>query len=158
MAGAQKGRRSVPRRPRSRDGGERVWLEQHLSHAEFTGTLGGDALARAFANMDLLIFPSETDTFGNVVLEALASGTPAVVSSRGGPKFIVDDGISGFVAADDRGFVEAAISAMTDVEGRRRMRDAARRQALGASWDKVLDEVCEAYAAALGRRTPAGAP
>src|SRR5262249_18629056 len=66
------------------DGRERSWLERQMRWAEFTGTLHGESLARAYANMDLLVFPSETDTFGNVVQEALASGTPALVSSYGG--------------------------------------------------------------------------
>ena len=56
--------------------------------------------------MDALVFPSHTDTFGNVVLEALASGVPAVVTPDGGPKFIVRDGETGFVVPDE-GFASA---------------------------------------------------
>ena len=52
-------------------GGEEAWLRERLHRAEFTGVLRGDTLARAYANMDLFVFPSHTDTFGNVVLEAL---------------------------------------------------------------------------------------
>ena len=51
----------------------------------FTGVLRGAELARAYANMDAFVFPSHTDTFGNVVLEALASGVPAIVTPDGGP-------------------------------------------------------------------------
>ena len=58
-----------------------------MRQAEFTGVLTGEELSRAFANIDLLAFPSETDTFGLVVLEALASGVPAVVTAHGGPKY-----------------------------------------------------------------------
>ncbi len=61
-------------------GAEESALREALPAAEFTGILRGEELARAFANMDLLVFPSHTDTFGNVVLEALASGVPAVVT------------------------------------------------------------------------------
>jgi glycosyltransferase involved in cell wall biosynthesis len=131
------------------DGQERPWLEQQMTHADFAGTLHGEALARAYAAMDLLVFPSETDTFGNVVQEALASGTPALVSNYGGPKFIVRPGVTGFVARDDRGFIEAAEEAMRDRWGNLRMRAAARQQALGSSWDGVLDEVVVAYGAAV---------
>lgn len=60
-------------------------LRQQLPNAEFTGVLRGNDLARAYANMDLFVFPSHTDTFGNVVLEALASGVPAVVTPDGAP-------------------------------------------------------------------------
>jgi len=133
------------------EGGERPWLEQQMTHADFTGLLHGDSLARAYANMDLLVFPSETDTFGNVVQEALASGTPALVSSCGGPKFIVRPGISGFVASSEHDFIECARAAMSDGDRHRRMCLAARRQMLNASWDSVFDEVLDAYAAATGR-------
>jgi glycosyltransferase involved in cell wall biosynthesis len=129
-----------------------------MTHADFAGTLHGEALARAYAAMDLLVFPSETDTFGNVVQEALASGTPALVSNYGGPKFIVRPGVTGFVARDDRGFIEAAEEAMRDRCGHLRMRAAARQQALGSSWDRVLDEVVVAYAAAVEPSHKSGLP
>jgi glycosyltransferase involved in cell wall biosynthesis len=133
------------------EGCERPWLEREMRHADFTGVLHGDALARAYANMDLLVFPSETDTFGNVVQEALASGTPALVSNCGGPKFIVRPGVSGFVASSEHDFIELARAAAGDGERHRGMCLAARRQALAASWDNVFDEVMDAYAAATGR-------
>lgn len=66
-------------------GDEESWLRRNLRGAEFTGMLRGEALAAAYANMDLFVFPSHTDTFGNVVLEALASGVPAIVTLDGGP-------------------------------------------------------------------------
>ena len=53
-------------------GGDEAWLRERLHRAEFTGVLRGEELSRAYANMDLFVFPSHTDTFGNVVLEALA--------------------------------------------------------------------------------------
>ena len=137
------------------EGQERAWLQAHLHHADFAGVLHGEALARAYANMDVLIFPSETDTFGNVVQEAFASGTPAVVSSRGGPKFIVRPDVSGIVAPDDAAFVAAAESILIDPDRLRRMREAARRQALEASWETVFDAVSEAYAVAV-KKVPSG--
>ena len=82
-------------------GSEEASLRRDLKEAEFAGVLRGAALAHAYANMDVLVFPSHTDTFGNVVLEALASGVPAVVTPDGGPKFIVQDGETGFVTKDD---------------------------------------------------------
>ncbi len=56
------------------DGSEADWLRKNLKNANFTGILGGEDLARAFADMDLFAFPSKTDAFGNVVLEAMAAG------------------------------------------------------------------------------------
>jgi phosphatidylinositol alpha 1,6-mannosyltransferase len=76
-------------------GGDEQWLRERLPRAEFTGVLKGEALAAAYARMDLFVFPSHTDTFGNVVLEALASGVPAIVTPDGGPKTIVRDGSHG---------------------------------------------------------------
>ncbi|HLI75966.1 MAG TPA: glycosyltransferase, partial [Acidobacteriaceae bacterium] len=77
-------------------GSEERFLRQQLgTAATFTGVLRGEALAAAYANMDLLVFPSHTDTFGNVVLEALASGVPAIVTPNGGPSHIVQHGVTG---------------------------------------------------------------
>ena len=67
-------------------GGEQEWLHTNVRHAEMQGILKGEELARAYANMDVFAFPSRTDTFGNVILEALASGVPAVVTADGGPE------------------------------------------------------------------------
>ena len=82
-------------------GGEEAWLRERLPRAEFTGVLHGEALAAAYADMDLFVFPSHTDTFGNVVLEALASGVPAIVTPDGGPKTIVRDGETGRIVRDE---------------------------------------------------------
>jgi len=65
-------------------GGDEAWLRERMPRAEFTGVLRGEELSRAYANMDLFVFPSHTDTFGNVVLEALASGVPAIVTPTEG--------------------------------------------------------------------------
>ena len=72
-------------------GQEGVWMQERMTHASFPGVLHGEALSQAYASMDLFVFPSHTDTFGNVVLEALASGVPAIVTPDGGPRYIVRD-------------------------------------------------------------------
>lgn len=131
------------------DGSEREWLSRNMQHADLPGVLRGDALAEAYANMDLFVFPSQTDTFGNVVLEALASGCPAIVTDQGGPKFIIEDGVSGFVAATVDDFIARASEVMRSPELHRRMSLAAREQASRASWDTVFEEVYRAYEYAL---------
>jgi glycosyltransferase involved in cell wall biosynthesis len=131
------------------DGSEREWLERNLRFATFTGVLEGEELARAYANIDLLTFPSRTDTFGNVVLESLASGTPAIVTSHGGPKFIVESGVSGHVASDDRDFLDAILAIMSDRGRYKRMREAARRAACAYSWEGVFDRLYQTYETAL---------
>jgi len=127
------------------DGSELNWLRTNLRHADFPGILKGESLAEAYANMDVFAFPSATDTFGNVVLEASASGVPCVVTHHGGPKFLVDDGISGHVAKDEREFIEAVLDLKSSPERRSQMQAEARRKALDASWDRVFTEVYRAY-------------
>src|SRR5262249_31932974 len=68
------------------EGTEREFLEKNMKNAEFTGFLDGEKLSEAYANLDVFIFPSETDAFGNVAQEANASGVPAIVTDIGGPK------------------------------------------------------------------------
>ncbi|MDR3763213.1 MAG: glycosyltransferase [Acidobacteriota bacterium] len=132
-------------------GQEETWLRQHVPGAEFTGVLRGQALARAYANMDLFAFFSETDTFGNVVLEALASGVPAVVTDKGGPKFIVEHQRCGFVCADDFEFFAAVLRLATDSALHGQCAVAARERAQRASWDAVFASVYDAYRRELPR-------
>ena len=125
-------------------GGEEAWMRERLHRAEFTGVLRGEALARAYADMDLFVFPSHTDTFGNVVLEALASGVPAIVTPDGGPRTIVRDGETGRIVPDDQ-FAGAISAILADPGVHERMRQAARAYAVTASWDSVFEDVYAAY-------------
>jgi len=131
-------------------GSEEAALRRELRQAEFAGVLRGQALAEAYANMDVLVFPSHTDTFGNVVLEALASGVPAVVTPDGGPKYIVRDQETGFVTQDDR-FAGAIAELVRDRARLERMRLTAREYALGCSWDAVFERVYAGYETALAQ-------
>jgi glycosyltransferase involved in cell wall biosynthesis len=72
-------------------------MRRLLGDAIFTGYLGGEDLATAYASADFFAFPSTTDTFGNVVLEAQASGIPVIVSDVGGPRDLVSHGVDGYV-------------------------------------------------------------
>jgi glycosyltransferase involved in cell wall biosynthesis len=127
-------------------GGEEAWLRERLHRAEFTGVLRGEELSAAYASMDLLVFPSHTDTFGNVVLEALASGVPAIVTPDGGPKTIVRDGVTGRIA-EDADFAKAVAGVLGNPEKHAEMRLAARSYALTMSWDSVFEGVYAAYEA-----------
>ena len=129
-------------------GAEEAWLRENLSKADLPGVLRGEELSRAYANMDLFVFPSHTDTFGNVVLEALASGVPAVVTPDGGPCHIVRDGETGLIA-EDKNFAAAITSVLRDPQRHARMREAARQYAVTASWDAVFEGVYSAYDSAL---------
>jgi phosphatidylinositol alpha 1,6-mannosyltransferase len=129
-------------------GTEQQWLRDRMSHAEFPGVFHGEALAQAYASMDLFVFPSHTDTFGNVVLEAMASGVPAIVTPDGGPRYIVrdtnDPDATGRIVPDE-GFTAAIVSLMTDAAKLASMRSAARSHALTASWDAVFEGVYAGY-------------
>ena len=131
-------------------GGDEAWLRERMPRAEFTGVLRCEELSRAYANMDLFVFPSHTDTFGNVVLEALASGVPAIVTPDGGPCTIVRDGETGRIVPDDQ-FTPAIREILADPDRHAVMRQAARAYALTASWDSVFEGVYAAYE----RLTPA---
>ena len=131
-------------------GKEEGWLREHLPNADFTGVLRGADLARAYANMDLFVFPSHTDTFGNVVLEALASGVPSVVTPDGGPRYIVRDGETGSIATDEE-FSAAIARLMMDEALYARMQVAARAYAQSASWDAVFEGVYREYDGVLQR-------
>ncbi len=129
-------------------GMEEAWLRDRLPRAEFPGVLHGEELATAYANMDLLVFPSHTDTFGNVVLEALSSGVPAIVTPDGGPCTIVRDGITGRIATD-ADFASAVAQLLANPAQHAQMRAAARAYALTASWDSVFEGVYAGYESIL---------
>lgn len=129
-------------------GSEETSLRASLKQADFPGVLRGDDLARAYASMDIFVFPSHTDTFGNVVLEALSSGVPAVVTPGGGPKYIVREAETGFIVPDS-GFTSAIVTLANDRDRLAQMRIAARAYALTCSWDAVFDRVYAGYQDAL---------
>lgn len=126
-------------------GTEAAWLRDNTQHVELCGVLAGRELSRAYANMDVLAFPSETDTFGLVVLEALASGVPAVVTASGGPKFTVQQGITGYVANTFDEFAASVMEMMTRPDILTPMRKAAREYARANSWESVFENVYNAY-------------
>jgi len=135
-------------------GAEEQWLRDRMPRAEIPGVLKGEALSTAYANMDLFVFPSHTDTFGNVVLEALASGVPAIVTHDGGPCTIVRDGVTGRIV-DDEDFASAVAGILADPLKHAEMRLAAREYALTMSWDAVFEGVYNAYETILTQREQA---
>lgn len=136
-------------------GAEEQFLRKELPTAEFTGVLRGMELSQAYADMDLFVFPSHTDTFGNVVLEALASGVPAIVTRHGGPRFIVREGETGAIA-DDLDFASAIAAILRDPARLETMGARAREYALTCSWDAVFDRVYAAYRPLLCETKGAG--
>ncbi|MEK7723257.1 MAG: glycosyltransferase, partial [Acidobacteriota bacterium] len=127
------------------DGSEENWLKENIKNAEFTGVLKGEPLAEAYANMDFFVFPSKTDAFGNVVLEAMAAGVPSVVLPDNGPRFLIRENVNGFIAKDEADFVKIAADFTENYERLDEMKKAAREIALEYSWDKVFERVYEIY-------------
>jgi glycosyltransferase involved in cell wall biosynthesis len=111
-------------------------LAAALPDAVFLGYLKGEKLAKAYASADVFVFPSTTDTFGNVILEAQASGLPVIVSDLGGPKELVEDGQTGIVtkAHDADDFARAIERMSGDAKLRARMGHQARQQVINRSW------------------------
>lgn len=128
------------------EGNERNWLRQNMPTAELTGFLQGEQLSEAYANMDVFVFPSETDAYGNVPQEAMASGVPAIVSDKGGPKYIVKEGETGFVAKNLDEFVKYSLELIDNPEKLSKMKQASLDFARERSWDSVFEKVFEAYA------------
>jgi phosphatidylinositol alpha 1,6-mannosyltransferase len=131
------------------DGSERPWLRDHLRSAELPGLMHGEELSTAYANMDVFVFPSETDTYGNVVQEALASGVPCVVSARGGPRFLIEPEVTGVIAGDTAAYADEILRLALDRDLRHRMSVAAREFALRQSWNAVFTGLYATYRAAF---------
>jgi glycosyltransferase involved in cell wall biosynthesis len=113
-----------------------------LPEAIFTGYLTGEELAAAYASADVFVFPSTTDTFGNVILEAQACGLPVVVSDSGGPKELVEDQANGLITKshDVEDFTRAIRALVTDSALRRRMGESARNSVIDRSWPRAFNK------------------
>ena len=111
-----------------------------LPEAFFTGYLTGKELAAAYASADVFVFPSTTDTFGNVILEAQACGLPVVVSDSGGPKELVEDKSNGLITKshDLEDFTRAIRALVTDSALRKRMGESARNSVIDRSWPSAF--------------------
>ena len=126
-------------------GDERSWLEKNLKNAEFTGEIRGEAVAEAFANMDLFVFPSLTDAFANVVLEAMSSGVPAIAFPVGGPKFLIDNNVSGFVADTEQDLATKTANIINKPQMLEPMKIAARKFAEEHSWEAIFTKTYDYY-------------
>jgi phosphatidylinositol alpha 1,6-mannosyltransferase len=142
------------------DGPARKQLERDAPEGvHFTGYRRGLALAEAFAAGDLFVFASDTETFGNVVLEALSSGLPAVVVDKGGVRETVHEGRTGVrvPVGDVAGFADACVTLLQDEGRRASLSEGARAEALSRDWETILDGVLSEYAAAVSRFRGGGA-
>jgi glycosyltransferase involved in cell wall biosynthesis len=138
------------------DGPARKELEYMLPEAHFTGFLTGDELASAYASSDVFLFPSDTETFGNVTLEAMACGLPVVVADATGSKSLVEPGVNGYLATPrkPKEFADQTKKVLNDDEKRQQMSKAARQKALAFDWEKVNQDLLNNYYEALEAPQP----
>ena len=123
----------------------------------FVGEARGEQLADLYACADVFCFPSTTDTFGQVILEAGASGLPVVAAAAGGALELVGHGRTGSLfAPDDAGALAAALLDLAGDPGRRAAYGAAgRAAALERTWDAAFDQLAAVYGRLTGVETPA---
>lgn len=133
------------------DGPEMATMKSGLRNGVFAGFLHGEALARAYASSDIFFFPSESETFGNVTLEAMASGLPAVNAIASGSNSLVTEGETGHLvnARDEQGLAARLETLVRDESLRRTMGEAARQRALTFSWDHILSGLLDSYRTVL---------
>ncbi len=127
---------------------EAIYAEPNIV---FTGDLHGQELASAYASADVLVFPSLTDTFGNAVLEAHASGIPAIVSNRGGPQEIVSSNNSGLIidGHSTSELVEAMLRIQEDSALYDKLREAALNKARNSRWETIVNNLLKDRAPAV---------
>jgi glycosyltransferase involved in cell wall biosynthesis len=138
------------------DGPARDALREYFAgtRTEFIGYLTGDSLSQAYASADIFIFPSALETFGLVVVEAMAAGLPVVASRVGGVCDVVEEGRTGYTF--DAGDTDAMVAAVRQIAGSRAriqaMGEAARAFAETQTWPAMMDEVVDLYARLIAER------
>ncbi len=139
-------------------GPEQEHVRERLGeHATFLGWLEGEELARTYASADIFLFPSATDTFGQVILEAQASGLPVIALAKGGPLSLIEDGVSGLLCEGD---AEQLADAVLELAGSPLLRQHLARAALRSvrlrTWERTLQRLADGYDRALADLRPAG--
>ncbi|MCY4466950.1 MAG: glycosyltransferase family 1 protein [Chloroflexi bacterium] len=139
------------------DGPARQRLERFYAGlpVSFMGYLRGDKLASAYASADIFVFPSRLETFGLVVVEAMAAGLPVVAARVGGVAEVLREGFNGytFESGDTGGLVQGIRAIASDREKMRWMGRQARAYAETQAWDAIMDELIAEYASLIGRVT-----
>ncbi|MCW9707693.1 glycosyltransferase family 4 protein [Fodinibius salsisoli] len=138
------------------DGPAKKELEHMLPEAHFTGFITGEELSKAYASSDVFLFPSETETFGNVTLEAMSSGLPCVVADATGSRSLVESGVNGYLAAprDTQEFAQCVSKIIEEESLWDEMSQAARQKALAYSWENVNGKLLDDYREALSEPRP----
>jgi glycosyltransferase involved in cell wall biosynthesis/predicted metal-dependent phosphoesterase TrpH len=138
-------------------GPEETELRNRLGEqATFLGWLDGEELARAYASADVFLFCSTTDTYGQVVLEAGASGVPVVAVAEGGPASLIENRHTGMLCQADPDHIAGTVLQLAASPLlRRHLGASAVRAARARSWQRALEQLAEGYQRALGAAGPA---
>jgi glycosyltransferase involved in cell wall biosynthesis len=142
------------------DGPQRAELATRCPSAVFAGQRAGNDLAAHYASGDLFLFPSLTETFGNVTPEAMASGLPVLAFDYAAAAQLVSTGVNGaLVDPDDRiGFIEQAMRWAAEPRAARAMGAAARRTALGLDWSRIVSQIETVLRGAMAARRAGASP
>jgi glycosyltransferase involved in cell wall biosynthesis len=122
-------------------------VKSDFKNVTFTGFLQGEELSKVYASSDIFLFPSSTETYGNVILEAMASGLPTVACKKGGIFENVIDGYNGFLCGekDTEDFYKAVEKLILNEDLRKAFAKNGLRHAKGKSWDRIFDKLMESY-------------
>jgi len=140
-------------------GPEQDRLRERVGDATtFLGWLAGADLARAYASADIFLFPSRTDTFGQVILEAQASGLAVVAVAAGGPLSLIEDRVSGLLRPPEAGALADAVLALAGSPSlRKRLARGGLASARGRTWERALERLAACYLRVLGSGKASGA-
>ncbi|MDR9418900.1 glycosyltransferase family 4 protein [Gracilimonas sp.] len=138
------------------DGPAQKELQEMMPEARYTGFLEGEELATAYASSDVFLFPSHTETFGNVTLEAMSSGLPCLVADATGSKSLVVHGENGFLAEPENkaDFTQKLLNIISDQDIREHMKSKSRSLALKYDWNEINKKLIGNYREALNAPVP----
>jgi glycosyltransferase involved in cell wall biosynthesis/predicted metal-dependent phosphoesterase TrpH len=141
-------------------GPEQEYVRERVGEAAtFLGWLEGDRLARAYADADVFLFASATDTFGQVILEAQASGLPTIAVARGGPLSLIEDGVDGLLREPDAAqLADAVVRVARSPLLRERLSRGGLRSARTHTWERALRRLADGYRSALASSGRGGVP
>lgn len=141
------------------EGPERAPMQERLPNAIFTGFLAGDDLSRAYASSDIFINPSTTEAFGNVTLEAMASGLPGICADATGSRSLIVSGSNGYLVTPTslEDYVSRTADLITNDNLRRQMGAAGRKLSAQYDWDNVMETLVGHYREVLARQAATSA-
>jgi len=133
------------------DGPARRWLQSECPDAHFAGMLTGEDLAAHYASGDLFVFPSTTETFGNVTPEAMASGLPVLAYNYAAAGMLIDSGVNGVLARfdDSRDLIEHAVRLARNPARLPSMGARARETACAMGWERIVEQVESVFVSAI---------